>query len=211
MKRQTSGAFAVVALLALTGVAAFGVWLAVRDVPGDSRQKSGVDEALAAHEAQLRAVPGLTMLGTYASPGKPPYIVVTVRKITPKVRRAVPATLDGYRVVLEKDVPPTSPPTLAGEVKRVRAATTKQAALGLAGGLVVDGDFYSKGYGFENAEPRTLTVRVPVGVDVWRPMGEGKHFIELTEVRAGDAVRVTLTERLAKGARVATAADIEVY
>jgi hypothetical protein len=123
----------------------------------------------------------------------------------------VPATLDGYRVVLRKDVPPESPPLLAGEVRRVKSATTEAAALGLAGSLVVDGDFYSKGYGFENAEPRTLTVRVPDGVDVWRPMGEGKDFVEFAEIRAGDTVRVTLTERLAKGDRVATAADIEVY
>jgi hypothetical protein len=42
-------------------------------------------------------------------------------------------------------------------------------------------------------------------------MGEGKDFVEFAEIRAGDTVRVTLTERLAKGDRVATAADIEVY
>jgi hypothetical protein len=108
----------VVVLLAVAAVAALGVWLAVRDVTGDIRQKAGVDKALAAHEAALRAVPGLTMLGTYTSPGEPPYIVVTVREITPQVRAAVPAMLDGYRVVLKKDVPPTSPPLLAGEVTR---------------------------------------------------------------------------------------------
>jgi hypothetical protein len=55
----------VVVLLAVAAVAALGVWLAVRDVTGDIRQKAGVDKALAAHEAALRAVPGLTMLGTY--------------------------------------------------------------------------------------------------------------------------------------------------
>jgi len=211
VKRKIIVAVVVVVLLAVAGVIAFGVWLALRDVTGDIRQKAGVDKALAAHEAELRAVPGLTMLGTYTSPGEPPYIVVTVREITPQVRAAVPATLDGYRVVLEKDVPPKSPPLLAGEVTRVKAATTEEAALGLAGSLVVDGDFYSRGYGFENAEPRTLTVRVPAGVGVWRPMGEGKDFMEFAEIRAGDTVQVTLTERLAKGDRVATAADIEVY
>lgn len=201
----------VVVLLAVAGVAALGVWLAVRDVSGDIRQKADVDQALAAHEAALRAVPGLTMLGTYTSPGAPPYIVVTVREITPQVRAAVPATLDGYRVVLRKDVPPTSPPLLAGEVTRVRAATAEEAALGLAGSLVVDADFYSKGYGFEDTKPRTVTVRVPAGVDLWRPMGEGKDFVEFAEIHAGDTVRVTLTEPLANRDRVATAADLEVY
>ena len=40
---------------------------------------------------------------------------------------------------------------------------------------------------------------------------EGKDFIEFAEVRAGDTVRVTLAGRPAKGARVATAADVEAY
>ena len=126
MKWKIIIAVVVVVLVAVAGVAAFGVWLVVRDVTGDIRQKAGVDKALAAHEAELRAVPGLTMLGTYTSSAEPPYIVVTVREITPQVRAAVPATLDGYRVVLKKDVPPTSPPLLAGEVRRVKAATTKR-------------------------------------------------------------------------------------
>jgi hypothetical protein len=42
-------------------------------------------------------------------------------------------------------------------------------------------------------------------------MGEGKEFIEFGDIRPGDEVRVTLTERLAKVARSATAADVAVY
>ena len=211
MNRKTIIAVVAVVLLAGAGVAALVVWPAVRDATGDLGEQSGVDAALAAHETQLRAVPGLTMLGTYSAPGEPPYIIVKVEEITPEVRAAVPETLDGYRVVLQKDVPPTSPPLLAGEVTRVRAATASEAAAGLAGSLVVAGDYYSKGLGFENAEPRTVTVEVPVAVQVWRPMGEGKDFITFAEIRPGDRVQVTLTERLAKGARAASAADVEVY
>jgi hypothetical protein len=95
----------------------------------------------------------------------------------------VPETLDGYRVVLEKDVPPTSPPLLAGEVTRVRAAMAGEAAAGLAGSLIVAGDYYSEGQGFENPEQRTVTVRVPAALKVWRPMGEGKDFIAFAEIR----------------------------
>ena len=204
-------AVVVVVLLAIGGVAAFSVWLVVREVHGDVREQSGVDKAFAVHEAELRAVPGLTGLGTYTTSSEPPYIYVEVEEITPEVRAAVPESLDGYRVVLRKEVPPTSPPLLAGEVTRVRAATAEQAAAGIAGSLVVDGDFYSKGLGYEDSEPRTLTVQVPAGVSVWRPMGEGKDFITVGEVRAGDRVQVTLTEPLAKRDRVATAADVEVY
>ena len=201
----------VVALLAILGAAAVSVWLVVRDDAGGGGLTSGVDKALAAHEAEIRAVPGLTGLGTYTSSSEAPYIYVEVEEITPEVRAAVPGTLDGYRVVLRKEVPPTSPPLLAGKVTRARAATTELADAGLAGSLVVAGDFYSKGYGFEDSTPRTLTVQVPAAVQVWRPMGEGKEFIEFGEIRPGDEVRVTLTERLAKGARSATAADVEVY
>ena len=201
----------VVVLLAILAVAAVGVWLVVRDDAGGGGQTSGVDKAFAAHEAEIRAVPGLTGFGTYTSSSEAPYIYVEVEEITPEVRAAVPATYDGYRVVLRKEVPPTSPPLLAGEVKSLRAATTEQAAAGLAGSLVVDGDFYSKGYGIEDSTPRTLTVRVPAAVQVWRPMGEGKEFIAFGDIRPGDEVRVTLTERLARGARSATAADVEVY
>ena len=200
----------VVVLLAILAVAAVGVWLVVRDDAGGGGPTSGVDKAFAAHEAEIRAVPGLTGLGTYTSSSEAPYIYVEVEEITPEVRAAVPATYDGYRVVLRKEVPPTSPPLLAGEVKSLRAATAEQAAAGLAGSLVVAGDFYSKGYGFEDSTPRTLTVRVPAAVQV-APMGEGKEFIAFGDIRPGDEVRVTLTERLAKGARSATAADVEVY
>jgi hypothetical protein len=203
-------AVTAVVLLSVAGAVAVAMWPAVRDVTGDLGEKSGVDKALAAHEAQLRAVPSVTMLGTYTTSSAPPYIIVTVKQITPEVRAAVPETLDGYRVVLEKDVPPTSPPLLAGEVTRVRAATG-EAAAGLAGSLIVAGEYYSKGQGFENAEQRTVTVRVPAAVKVWRPMGEGKDFIAFAEISPGDRAQVTLTEPLAKGARAAAAADVEVY
>jgi hypothetical protein len=48
-------------------------------------------------------------------------------------------------------------------------------------------------------------------VQVRRPIGEGKEFIAFGDISPGDEVRVTLTERLAKVARSATAADVEVY
>ena len=211
MNRKAVFVVVVVVLLAVAGAIGFGVLRMVRDVNGDGGQASGVDKALAAHEAEIRAVPGLTGLGTYTTSSEPPYIYVEVEEITPEVRAAVPETLDGYRVVLRKDVPPTSPPLLAGEVTRVSAATTEQAAAGLAGSLVVDGDFYATGMGSEDSEPRTVTVRVPAAVQVWRPMGEGKDFITFAEIRPGDRVQVTLAARLAKGARAATAADVEVY
>ena len=198
-------------VLVAVGLGALGVWLVVSDLTDDLRHTAGVEKALADHEAELRAVPGLTSLGTHDSAAEAPHIIVTVRKITPAVRAAVPTTLDGYRVDLEEYVPPTSPPTLVGEVAEVRAATTAQAAQGFAGALVVDGDFYSAGYGDASGKPRKLTVLMPAGVTVWRPMGEGKDFIALAEIRAGDTVRVTLTEAPAKGARRATAADVEVY
>jgi hypothetical protein len=201
----------VVALLAILGAAAVGVWPLAHDVTGGGPPTSGVDKAFAAHEAEIRGVPGLTGLGTYTSSTEAPYIYVEVEAITPEVRAAVPATLDGYRVVLRKAVLPTSPPLLAGQVTRVRAATTEEAAAGIAGSLVVAGDFFSKGLGFEDSTPRTLTVWVPAAVQFWRPMGEGKEFIEFGAIRAGDKVQVTLTEPLAKGARSATAADVEVY
>ena len=150
MKRKAIIAVAAVVLLGLAGVVALVVWPAVRDVTDGSGEKSGVDKALAAHEAQLRSVPGVTVLGTYTTSGEPPYIIVKVKEITPEVRAAVPEALDGYRVVLEKDVPPTSPPVLTGEVTRVRAATAGEAAAGLAGSLVVAGDYSLQGSG-----PRT--------------------------------------------------------
>ncbi len=211
MKWKAIIAVAAAVLLGLAGVVAVGVWPAVRDVKDSSGEKSGVDKALAAHEAQLRTVPGVTMLGTCTTSGESSYIIVKVKEITPEVRAAVPEALDGYRVVLEKDVPPTSPPVFTGEVTRVKAATAEQEAAGLAGSLVVAGDYYSNGLGSENADPRTLTVRIPSGLQMWRPMGEGKHFIAFAEIRPHDRVQVTLTERLAKGGRAATAADVEVY
>ncbi len=76
-------AVAAVVLLAVAGVVTVGVWPAIRDVTGDPGEKLGVDMALAAHEAELRAV----RCHDAGPPDEPPHIVVKVKEITPEVRR----------------------------------------------------------------------------------------------------------------------------
>jgi len=202
---------AVVLVLLVAALSAVGIERLLRHVGRDLGHAAGVDKALSNHEAELRAVPGLTMLGTHTSAVEPPHIVVTVRKITPQVRAAVPATLDGYRVDLEVDIPVTSPPAIAGEIKSVTAATPEQAAAGLAGFILIDGDLFKGGPGMSEGAPRTLVVRVPASIQIWRPMGEGKDFIGLGDIRAGEMARAVLVAAPAAGDRRATAADLEVY
>jgi hypothetical protein len=201
----------VVVVLLVAGLSAVGIGLLVNHVARDIGHKAGVDKALADHEAELRAIPGVTMLGTHISVNEPPHIVVTVREITPQVRAAVPATLDGYRVDLEKDIPVTSPPALVGVVKKVTVATPEQTAAGLAGVILVDGDLFRGGEGMSKGSPRTLVVQVPASIQIWRPMGEGKEFVGFSDVRVGEMARATLTAVPPAGGRSATAADLEVY
>ena len=156
-------------------------------------------------------IPGVLALGTQSGGGEPAHIVVYVDKVTPEVRAAVPATLDGYRVDVEAElVLPPSPPMLVGVVKKVTAATPEQAAVGIAGVLTIEGDLYQEGDGESTSTPRTLVVRVPTAVRIWRPQGEGKEFISFADVRVGDTAQATLTVIPAAKALSATAADLEV-
>lgn len=194
-----------VAIMAIVG-------LAVRDVVTDVTRNLRVDDVLRDHEAELRSIPGVQSLGIHSGGGEPTHIVVYVNKVTPAVRAAVPATLDGYRVDVEAEpVLPPAPPTLAGVVKNVTAATPEQAAAGIAGVVTIEGDLYRRGYGVSKSSPRSLVVRVPTTVQIWRPQGEGKELISFADVRVGDTAQATLTVVPAAKARSATAADLEVY
>ncbi len=168
--------------------------------------------ALDRHSAELFAIPGVESIGTHIPVGEPAHMVVFAHKVTPQIRAAVPATLDGYRVDVEQEpVLPPEPPLLVGMVQSVTPATPEQAAAGLAGVMVVRGDFYKHGQGGGDPRPRTLTVRVPLTVQVWRPMGEGKDFIDFAAIVVGDSSQATLTAIPAAGQRTATASDVEVY
>ena len=188
-----------------------GVGMAARALVMDVAREVRVGDVLKEHDAELRAIPGVTMLGTHRHGSEPAHIVVYVDKVTPEVRAAVPATLDGYRVDVEAElVLPPSPPMLVGVVKKVTAATPEQAAVGIAGVLTIEGDLYKVGYGESKPSPHTLVVRVPTSVQLWRPQGEGKEFISFADVRVGDTAQATLTVIPAAKALSATAADLEV-
>ena len=189
-----------------------GVGMAARALVMDVSRNVRVADVLKDHDSELRSIPGVQSLGTHSGGGEPAHIVVYVDKLTPAVRAAVPATLDGYRVdVEEQPVLPPSPPLLVGVVKRVTTATPQQAAAGIAGVLTIEGDLYEGGSGTSEATPRTLDLRVPTAVRVWRPQGEGQELIRLADVRVGDMTQATLTALPAAKARSATAADLEVY
>ena len=189
-----------------------GVGMAARALVMDVAREVRVGDVLKEHDAELRAIPGVTMLGTHSGGGDPAHIVVYVDKVTPEVRAAVPATLDGYRVDVEAElVLPPSPPMLVGVVKNVTRATPEQAAAGIAGVLTIEGDLYKVGYGESKPSPRTMVVLVPSAVQIWRPQGEGKEFIGLADVRVGETANVTLTAVPKASARRATAADLEAY
>ena len=184
----------------------------VRGVVTHVTRELQVGDVLKDHDAELRAIPGVTMLGTHRQTGEPAHIVVYFKKVTPAVRAAVPVTLDGYRVDVEEEmVLPPSPPMLVGMVKKVTAATPEQAATGIAGVLTIEGELYKGGYGESESSRRTLVVRVPTAVQIWRPQGEGKEFIGLADVRVGETANATLTAVPKVKARRAIAADVEVY
>ena len=189
-----------------------GAGMAARALVMDVSRNVRVADVLKDHDAELRSIPGVQSLGTHSGGGEPAHIVVYVDKLTPVVRAAVPATLDGYRVDVEEEpVLPPSPPLLVGRVKSVATATPAHTAAGIAGVLTIEGDLYKGGSGTSEATPRTLDVRVPAAVRVWRPRGEGKEFISLGDVHVGDTANATLMAVPKAGARRATAADLEVY
>jgi len=187
-----------------------GVGMAARALVTDVARNVRVGHVLKDHDAELRGIPGVEALGTHSGSGEPAHIVVYVDKLTPAVRAAVPATLDGYRVDVEEEIAlPPEPSKLIGVVKRVDAASAEQAAAGLAGVVTIAGDLFKKGYG-ESAR-RTLVVRMPAAAQIWRPQGEGKDFISFADLRLGDTVAATLTAVPKAKARHATAGDLEVY
>ena len=197
----------------LVGVAVVfmvGVGMAVRALVTDVARNVRVSDVLKDHDAELRGILGVEYLGTHSGSGDPAHIVVYVAKVTPEVRAAVPATLDGYRVDVEAVIVlPPEPPLLLGEVTSSGAATQEQAAAGIAGVLEVKGDLFKTGRG--KSSGRTLLVRVAAAVQIWRPQGEGKEFIAFADVLVGDTVAATLTAIPRANARRATAGDLEVY
>jgi hypothetical protein len=199
-------------LVVVAVVVMVGAGMTVRALVMDVARNVRVGDVLDEHDAELRDIPGVRSLGTHSGGDEPAHIVVYVDKATAAVRAAVPATLDGYRVdVEETPTLPPSPPLLGGVVKKVTDATPAQAAAGIAGTVTIEGDLYEGGDGDSKPLPRTLVVRMPATVQIWRPQGEGKEFITFADVRAGDAVQATLTVVPAAHARSATAADLEVY
>ena len=189
-----------------------GVGMAARALVTDVSRNVRVADVLKDHDAELRSIPGVQSLGTHSGGGEPAHIVVYVDKLTPSVRAAVPATLDGYRVDVEVEpVLPPSPPMLVGIVTNVTMATPAQTAAGIAGVLAIAGDLYAAGYGESESVPRTMEVRVPTAVQVWRPQGEGKELISLADVRVGETANETLTSVPMSGALRASAADLEAY
>ena len=197
----------------LVGVAVVfmvGVGMAVRALVTDVARNVRVSDVLKDHDAELRSIPGVEYLGTHSGSGDPAHIVVYVAKVTPEVRAAVPATLDGYRVDVEAVIVlPPEPPLLLGEVTSTGAATQEQAVAGIAGVLEVKGRLFKTGRG--KSSGRTFIVRVPATVQIWRPQGEGKKFIAFADVLVGDTVAATLTAIPGASARRATAGDLEVY
>jgi hypothetical protein len=195
----------------VAGIAA-GV-VALREVLGsDGRPGAGrAAEVLKAHDAELRSIQGVTMLGTY-SDGTSGYIVVYVKEVTPQIEAAVPDKLDGVLVQIQKEAsPPPDPPELSGAVKAVEPATKGQAAASVAGEVTIDGELLAQGPESSSPVPRRLTVVVPASVRIWRPQGEGKEFIEFADIRIGDECRATLVAVPKSAEDRARATDLEVY
>jgi len=169
-------------------------------------------QALARHQAELRAIPGVDSLGTYEGGGEAPHIVVWVDKITPGILAAVPEELEGFRVSVEvTPTPLPAPPMVHGVITSVTPATPEQADKGLLGTLVIEGTYDAAGPGTGTGVSRTVTVRIPSGAQIWRPQGEGRTTLKLGDIHAGDAGQVDLSAKLSGPPWRATAADIEVY
>jgi hypothetical protein len=189
-----------------------GVGMVARAMVMDVARNVRVGDVLKDHDAELRSIPGVEYLGTHSGSGETAHIVVYVTKVTPEVRAAVPATIHGYRVDVEKAyVPPPSPPMIVGVVTRVTAATPGQAAAGIAGSVTIKGDLYKGGFGHAKFVPRTLIVMVPAAVQIWRAQGEGKEFIGLTDIHVGESANAILMAAPKANARRATAGDLQAY
>jgi hypothetical protein len=203
---------AVLAVVVAGGVVALRLTLSPDDVldRGDGYQ---IQQVLKEHDAELRAIPGVTMLGTYVPADGPALIVVYVKQVTAELEAAAPDKIDGFTVeIKEESTPPPSPPVLAGVIKAVTPATPEQAADGLAGTVTIEGQLYVEGVGSStSASSCRMLVRIPDDIQIWRPMGEAKELIEFADIRAGDQCQATLEAVPATQDGDPTADDLEVY
>jgi len=212
MSRRVGATVAVAVLAVVVGVLAYEVGRGAQHHDQDVRAQHPVWQALARHQAELRAIPGVDSLGTYEGGGQTPHIVVWVDKITPEILAAVPKELEGFHVAVE--VPPTlppAPPMVHGVITAVTPATPEQASNGLVGTIVIEGAYDAAGPGTGAGVSRTVTVRIPSSAQIWRPQGEGKTMLKLGDIHAGDSGQVDLTAKLSGSPWHVTAADVEVY
>jgi len=175
----------------------------------DGLRDSRIHQVFEEHEAELRAIPGVTMLGTNESANAPDSIFVYVDRLTPAIEAAVPDEIDGFAVELRES--PPSPPSLSGVVKTIAPATPERSAADLAGTLTIEGTLSEEAHGSVTSSPCTLVVNVPSDLRIWRPMGEGKEFITFTDIRVGDTCQVVLKAVPTEQEREVTPVDLEVY
>jgi hypothetical protein len=207
MKRKIALIGVAVAVVVTGGVVGLRA-LTPGDGPAGPRD-SRVHQVFEEHEAELRAIPGVTMLGTNESSNAPASIFVYVNRVTPAIEAAVPDQIDGFAVELREW--PSGPPSLNGVVKTITPATPEQSSAGLAGTLTVEGTLSEEAHGSVASSPCTLAVDVPGDLRIWRPMGEGKEFIAFTDIRIGDTCQVVLESVPAGQGHEVTAVDLEVY
>jgi hypothetical protein len=203
--------YALIAAAAVVVVAGGVVGLRLALDPGGPGgfHDYGVHQVFKEHEAQLRAIPGITALGTNEYSNAPSRIVVYVDQVTPAILAAVPDKIHGYVVEIQEPLPVA--PAFDGVVKAIAPATAAQAAAGLAGTLTVKGNLRQEDHGSVTSSPGTLIVNVPSRLKIWRPMGEGKEFIGFGDIRTGDYCRVVLEAAPSGRGRAVTAADLAVY
>jgi hypothetical protein len=60
-----------------------------------------LSETLAAHSAELMAIPGVVGVAESELPDHTPCLLVMVEKLTPEIERRVPKRLDGHPVRIE--------------------------------------------------------------------------------------------------------------
>jgi hypothetical protein len=203
---------ALIAAAAVVVVAGGVVGLRLALGPGGGPgggDETRIQQALKDHEAEFRALPGLTGLGIYTYQDAPPRIVLNFKEVTPEIEAAVPDEIDGFPVEIEEDIP--GPPTFSGVVKAIAPASHEESPEGFVGTLTIAGELHVENHGSVTASPCTLLVNVPSDLQIWRPMGEGKEFIEFADIRTGDACQVTLQAVPAGREREVTAVDLEVY
>jgi hypothetical protein len=209
MSRKIGAGIVGVILAAAVGILAVEVGRDLKHHDRDVRVRHPVWQALDRHQAELRAIPGVDSLCTFEGGGEAPHIVVWVDKITPGILAAVPKELEGFRVSVEVTAtPPPAAPMVRGVITSVTPATPEQAGNGLLGTIVIEGAYKAAGPGTGAGVPRTVTVRVPSGVQIWRPQGEGKTMLKLSDIRVGDTGQVDLTAKLSGPPWRATAADV---